>query len=80
MNWNLEGQYVTGKYMDQIMVTGQVRLSRVKYGGDVCHHIDLLKPITVYGTERLSVILDHKEIECVFDNCKVRSEKWEQED
>ena len=38
MNWNLEGLYVRGLYMNEHEVSGQVVLSRVKYGGSVSHH------------------------------------------
>lgn len=59
MNWNLEGLTVTGKYLGTIPVTGRVELSRVKYGGEVSHHIVLESPITVYGAVRDRVILEH---------------------
>lgn len=59
MNWNLEGLTVTGKYLGTIPVTGRVVLSRVKYGGEVSHHIVLESPITVYGAVRDRVILEH---------------------
>ena len=68
MNYNLEGLYVTGKYMGEIPVTGKVRLSRVKYGGDITHHIDLVEPVLVYGSIRESVILNYTDIETVFGN------------
>ena len=66
--WNLEGMKVSGKYMGEFPVTGKVRLSRVKYGGGVSHHIDLIEPIEIYGSIRESVILNHFEIETVSDN------------
>ena len=66
--WNLENMIVTGKYMGEFPVTGKVRLSRVKYGGGVTHHIDLIDPIEIYGSIRESVILNHFEIETVSDN------------
>ena len=64
-SWNLEGLVVSGKYMGIFEVKGKVRLSRVKYGGEISHHIDLVEPIVVYGAVRDSVILDHKEVEYV---------------
>lgn len=66
--WDYTGLVVSGKYMDEFPIIGKVRLSRVKYGGTVSHHIDLDRPITVYGTERDSVILDMNQIEQVFSN------------
>jgi len=71
MNWNLEGLYITGKYMGEFPVTGKVRLSRVKYGGGITHHIDLVDNITIYGNERESVILNHTDIESVSSNQSV---------
>ena len=66
--WNLEGLYVTGKYMGEFPIKGKVRLSRVKYGGGISHHIELINPTEIYGSIRDSVILDHNEIETVCDN------------
>ena len=60
--WCMEGLTVTGKYLDIFPVTGKVELSRVKYGGDVCHTIVLDSPIVVYGAVRERVILDHRDI------------------
>ena len=67
-DFNLKNMIVTGKYMGEFPVTGKVRLSRVKYGGGVTHHIDLIDPIEIYGSIRESVILNHFEIETVSDN------------
>ena len=67
-DFNLKNMIVTGKYMGEFPVTGKVRLSRVKYGGEVSHHIDLIEPIEIYGSIRESVILNHFEIETVSDN------------
>ena len=63
--WVLEGLTVTGLYLDDIPVQGVVSLSRVKYGGEVSHHVQLDKPIEVYGALRDIVILDHKQIQTV---------------
>ena len=60
--WNLEGLKVSGMYMREIPVSGKCVLSRVKYGGGVTHHIELDEPITVYGSVRDSVILEHLEV------------------
>lgn len=60
MNWNLEGSRVTGSYMGEFLVEGVVELSRVKYGGEVSHHVALDAPIMVYGSLRDRVILEHK--------------------
>lgn len=63
--WNYEGMTVSGMYMGEFPVTGVVDLSRVKYGGEVSHHVKLETPIVVYGATRDRVILNHSEIETV---------------
>jgi hypothetical protein len=68
MEWNLEGMTVTGKYLGDFPVTGKVELSRVKYGGEVYHHIVLKTPIVVYGETRERVILEHRNVETVKDS------------
>ena len=67
--WNLEGKRVVGKYMGTFVVQGIVELSRVQYGGEVAHHIQLDHHIEVYGAVRKRVILDHKYIEPVIEVC-----------
>lgn len=67
MGWNLEGLAVRAKYMGTFDVIGTVRLSRVKYGGTVSHHITLSAPLVIYGTERTSVIVDHTEVWSVME-------------
>jgi hypothetical protein len=59
--WNLEGQTVRGYYFGH-QVEGVVILSRVKFGGSVQHTVDLFFPITMYGQERTSVLLDASEV------------------
>ena len=44
--WNLEGMQVKGRYMDKIVVRGQVLSSRVAYGGEVHHTVKLDKGFT----------------------------------
>jgi len=66
--WDYTGLVVSGLYMGEIPVTGKVRLSRVKYGGTVSHHIELESPITVYGAVRESVILDMNQVTQVQSN------------
>ena len=43
--WNLEGMCVSGMYMGEFPVTGVVTLSRVQYGGEVSHHVELETPV-----------------------------------
>ena len=59
--WNLEGQIVRGEYFGK-KVEGVVTLSRVKLGGTVQHTVDLFFPITMYGQERTTVLLDNNEV------------------
>ena len=63
--WNLEGLEVRGRYMGEFPVAGRVELSRVKYGGEVSHHVVLESPVEVYGAQRDRVILEHKFVEQV---------------
>ena len=65
MNWNLENLFVSGLYLGEIPVSGKVRLSRVKYGGGVSHHVELSEPTMIYGSLRDVVILEHSQIETV---------------
>ena len=59
--WNLEGQIVRGEYFGH-QVEGVVILSRVKFGGAVQHTVDLFFPITMFGQERTTVLLDASEV------------------
>ena len=59
--WNLEGLTVRGYYFGH-QVEGVVILSRVKFGGAVQHTVDLFFPITMYGQERTTVLLDDNEV------------------
>ena len=53
MNWNhLEGKRVNGLYLGLFPFRGTVVESRVKYGGDVQHTVQLAEPIVVYGAVR----------------------------
>jgi len=59
--WNLEGLTVRGVYFG-LPVEGVVTESRVKYGGSVQHTVDLFFPITIFGDERTTVLLDASEV------------------
>jgi len=65
--WNLEGMKVWGTYLNTFPVGGTVTLSRVKYGGGVCHTVQLNSPILVFGAIRERVILEHSDISGVRD-------------
>jgi len=66
--WDLEGEYIEATYLDEYKVIGQVLNSRVKYGGGVQHRIKLVKPITIHGTERESLLIDQEDVQRVFSN------------
>ena len=59
--WNLDGLIVRGEYFGT-KVEGVVTLSRVKFGGSVQHTVDLFFPITMFGQERTTVLLDANEV------------------
>ena len=60
--WNREGQHITGQYLGSYLVSGTVINSRVKYGGSVCHMIELDRKLSLFGTERDILTLDEEEI------------------
>lgn len=62
MTWNLEGQRVEGKYLNEYFFTGVVIESRVKYGGKISNTIVLDKPIEVFGEIRTRVLQDSDQI------------------
>ena len=68
MNWNLEGLKVEGLYMGEYCISGLVDCSRVKYGGEVAHTIVLDNPLSLFGTVRDRVILEHRYVQRVFSN------------
>jgi hypothetical protein len=63
MNWNLEGETVSGSYMEAFPFTGKVMESRVAYGGRVKHTVALDEPIMVYGAVRDTIIVENLEIQ-----------------
>lgn len=62
MLWNLEGLHVTGMYMGDFPCSGQVVLSRVKYGGGIQHTVVLDQPLQVHSHTRDRVLLDHENV------------------
>lgn len=63
MNWILDGEKITARYMG-IIVTGVVESSRVKYGGEVQYTMVLDTPVQLrWRSEPTSrVLVDRKEI------------------
>ncbi len=62
MNWNLEGQRVAGVYLNAYTVSGTVVESRVKYGGQVQHTVQLDQPLQVFGRSAEVLLLDNEEL------------------
>ena len=62
MSWNLEGLAVEAVYLGDFPVSGLVVQSRVTYGGGVVHTVVLDTPITIYGSDRERVIVDHSSV------------------
>jgi hypothetical protein len=62
MSWNLEGKRVNGFYMGQFPYTGMVVESRVKYGGQVQHTVQVDAPFEAYGSVRDHVLVSVAEI------------------
>jgi len=71
MNWNLQGLAVEGFYLKDIPVKGNVTNSRVKYGGDVQHTVELVHAFDAgRGIKRDAgevVLVDHKDITRVME-------------
>ena len=62
INWNLQGQTVTGHYVSTFLVTGTVINSYVLLGGRVKHSVQLNEPTEILGSIREIVVLSHEEI------------------
>jgi hypothetical protein len=62
MNWNKEGQRVSGVYLGAYTVTGVVQNSRVKYGGKVQHRVLLDQTVKVFGRDADELLLDDEEL------------------
>lgn len=62
MYWVLEGKRVNGLYMGLFPYSGTVTASRVKYGGEVQHMVDLDEAIDVYQDTRMHILVGIDEI------------------
>ena len=62
MGWNKDGHTVKGLYLNEYPVTGVVKESRVKYGGEVSYWIELEESFYLFHTLRDSVILSENEL------------------
>ena len=61
----LDGRRIIGMYLGDYAVSGTVRLSRVKFGGGMAHHVTLYNPIECFGAVRDSIMLDESEVKGV---------------
>lgn len=59
--YDRKNQIIHGLYLRQFPYAGVVRSSRVKFGGDVQHTVDLFDSIMVFGSERFTILVDERE-------------------
>ena len=62
MGWNKDGHTVKGLYLNEYPVTGVVKESRVKYGGEISYWIELEESFYLFHTLRDNVILSENEL------------------
>ncbi len=58
--WDRTNQIIHGFYHD-VEYRGIIRNSRVKYGGEVQHTVDLLDPITVLHVPREIILINESD-------------------
>lgn len=61
MGWDRTGQTIRGVYLNEFSYMGKVVDSRVKYGGDVQHTVELFSPIVVYGQSRNRLLINENQ-------------------
>jgi hypothetical protein len=63
--WDKTGHRVSGRYMNlpDLAFVGTVTQSRVKYGGQVQHTVQLDQPLTVFGQTRETVLVNQDQVE-----------------
>ena len=64
--WDRTNQLIQGTYMG-VEYRGVVRNSRVKYGGDVQHTVDLIDTIVVHDVTRELILVNESEKFVVLD-------------
>jgi hypothetical protein len=62
MGWNKDGSTIKALYLSEYLVTGKVTESRVRYGGSISYHIDLVEPLYIFGSVREQVIVDENQV------------------
>jgi hypothetical protein len=61
MAWDRTGETAAGTYLGNA-VSGVILESRVKYGGQVQHTLQLDQPQTLFSTERSVVLMDERDL------------------
>lgn len=62
MGWNKDGSTIKALYLSEYLVTGKVTESRVRYGGTVSYHIELVEPLYIFGSVREQVIVNENQV------------------
>jgi hypothetical protein len=68
--WDRQGQVITGQYLG-VPYRGIVRRSRVKYGGQIQHTVDLIDEIIVCGSARYTILVDEGERFIVTEDTRI---------
>lgn len=74
MGWNKDGSTIKALYLSEYLVTGKVTESRVRYGGEVSYHIELVEPLYIFGSVRERVIVNEKQVIADFGILEVEYE------
>jgi len=71
MNWNLEGKTINGLYIGLFPFQGKVLSSRVKFGGEVQHTVELDAPIRVYSEDRTRITVENVNVNRVLSDSDI---------
>ena len=63
--WDRTGQYIEFKYLDLFPAKGKIVETRVVYGGDLHHTVELDNPIIVWGQTRDRILAKESELKRV---------------
>lgn len=79
-NWNhLEGKRINGLYLGLFPYSGLVVESRVKYGGQVQHTVQLDQPIAAFGADRNRILVCETEVNRILDERDAEYERLKNE-
>ena len=62
LTWDRTGQTIEFKYLELFPAKGTVAETRVMYGGDLKHTVELDDPIIVWGQIRTQVLVKESEL------------------